>query len=161
MSYCLNGTQKKKNQQQQLVGSKEEANRLNMVQLVCQNNSLHSWRFVWHRPRAVVPLFSEPRAAGKKVKLCKWMATKEERLGGENFFSDRAPSSFLASSPLALARAPVSRAHILPCLKRKIRDCLQSSLTRRKQTSKRRAIPSPFSSQLHCSFARSTDKISS
>ena len=46
MSHCLNGTQKKKNQQQQLVGSKEEANRLNMVQLVCQNNSLHSWRFV-------------------------------------------------------------------------------------------------------------------
>ena len=107
-------------------------------------------------------LFSQSRLRrAKKSNYANQWQKRRRDWSEENFFLDRAPSSFLASPPLALARALVSRAHILPCLKRKIRDCLQSSLTRGKQTSKTRAIPSPFSSQLHCSFARSTDKISS
>ena len=37
------------------------------------------------RPRAVVILSSEPRAAGEKVKLCKLEVKNEERLSGEKF----------------------------------------------------------------------------
>ena len=42
-----------------------------------------------NRPRAVVLLSSEPRAASEKVKLCKLMAKKEERLGRGEEKDDR------------------------------------------------------------------------
>lgn len=112
------------------------------------------------RERSSLLSQSHARRAKKSNYANQWQKRRRD-WSEENFFLDRAPFSFLASPPLALARALVSRAHILPCLKREIRDCLQSSLTRRKQNSKTRAIPSPCSSQLHSSFARSTDKISS
>jgi len=60
--------------------------------------------------------------ASEKVNLSKLMAKKVERLGRER---KRGFSSLgLRLSPLA--RALVSRARILPRLKRKIRDCSQS-----------------------------------
>ena len=50
------------------------------------------------RLRAVVLLASEPRAASEKVKLCKLMAKKEERLG-----SSLVPRAFAARSSRVLA----------------------------------------------------------
>ena len=71
---------------------------------------------------------SEPRAASEKVNLSKLMAKKEERLGRERKREGKEKRGFsslgLRRSPLA--RALVSRARILPRLKRKIRDCSQS-----------------------------------
>lgn len=67
------------------------------------------------RPRAVVILSSEPRAAGEKVKLCKLEVKNEERLSGEKFFR------YLGLHPRSswLRRTPFARVRDLPWLKKK------------------------------------------
>lgn len=62
------------------------------------------------RPRAVVILSSEPRAAGEKVKLCTLEVKNEERLSGEKFFR------YLGLHPRSswLRRTPFARVRDLP-----------------------------------------------
>ena len=66
--------------------------------------------FKKRRPRAVVILSSEPRAAGEKVKLCKLEVKNEERLSGEKFFP------YLGLHPRSswLRRMPFARVRDLP-----------------------------------------------
>ena len=72
------------------------------------------------RPRAVVILSSEPRAAGEKVKLCKLEVKNEERLSGEKFFP------YLGLHPRSswLRRTPFARVRDLPWLKKKSKRLL-------------------------------------
>ena len=74
------------------------------------------------RPRAVVILSSEPRAAGEKVKLCKLEAKNEERLSGEKFFL----ISDCTLVPRGFAVRPSRVFAIYRDSKRKVRDSSES-----------------------------------
>lgn len=76
--------------------------------------------FKKRRPRAVVILSSEPRAAGEKVKLCKLEVKNEERLSGEKFFP------YLGLHPRSswLRCMPFARVRDLPWLKKKSKRLL-------------------------------------